>query len=614
MKTKNKKPDPKKAEKMPELNNDVFATVWRHWKPAFKKNAVPLLLTLVLYNASAYFDQMLKPIYWKKAFDQINSGADPMQSFYIVITCLGLSLVFSRIGDYAVTISESKIIKQLRDNALHGLMRKDAKFFASHFMGGLVSKARRFSSQSEAVIDQILFNLSRTAVLIIYILVYMFIVMPDVGFMFLAWIMIFAFVTLFFAKLRLNADLESSAQESKTTGVFSDIIGSILYLRSFSREHDEFEKFKDVSQDDLKKRRRAWFLGNAQWAAQGLLVAILEVSVMYLVMQKVMTGIETIGTLAMVQIYIISLANNMYNLGQALIRLRTGLTDAYEMAVILDDEINCTEEILKPEQSSELKLTDGIVFEKINFSYDGGERKILQNFSFKFGAGKHYGIVGTSGAGKSTLFKILLRQNEHPHEHEAGKVLIDGLNIRQMRKVNLRKLIAYVPQSPTFPSRTIIEILKLGKHDATESEVKTACEKAGCQFIWEKFEKGFETEVGERGVKLSGGEAQRIAIATAILKDAPIVIMDEPTSALDAETESVIQQSITKHFVGKTMLVIAHRLATVAVLDEILLVENGTVAHNAPHAEMLKTSEMYANMWRLQTRPGEDLNPQPSGS
>ncbi len=604
---KRKKQKPEKTEKMPELNKDVFATVWRHWKPAFKKNAVPLLLTLVLYNASAYFDQMLKPIYWKKAFDQINTGTDPIQSFYVVVLCLGLSLIFSRIGDYTVTISESKIIKQLRDNSLHGLMRKDAKFFANHFMGGLVSKARRFASQSEQVIDQILFSLSRTVVLIMYILIYMFIVLPDVGFMFLAWITIFALVTVFFARLRLNADLESSAQESKTTGVFSDIIGSILYLRSFSREHDEFEKFKDVSQEDLVKRRRAWFLGNAQWATQGVLVAILEVTVMYLVMQKVISGAETIGTLAMVQIYIISLANNMYNLGQALIKLRIGLTDAYEMAVILDDEINCTEEILKPEQSGELKLKDGIVFEKVNFSYDHGERKILQNFSFKFGAGKHYGIVGTSGAGKSTLFKILLRQNEHLHEHEAGKVLIDGVNIRKMRKVNLRKLIAYVPQSPTFPSRTIIEILKLGKHDATECEVKIACEKAGCQFVWEKFEKGFETEVGERGVKLSGGEAQRIAIATAILKDAPIVIMDEPTSALDAETESVIQQSITKHFVGKTMLVIAHRLATVAVLDEILLVENGTVAHNAPHAEMLKISEMYANMWRLQTRPGEDL-------
>ncbi len=604
---KRKKQKPEKTEKMPELNKDVFATVWRHWKPAFKKNAVPLLLTLVLYNASAYFDQMLKPIYWKKAFDQINTGTDPIQSFYVVVLCLGLSLIFSRIGDYTVTISESKIIKQLRDNSLHGLMRKDAKFFANHFMGGLVSKARRFASQSEQVIDQILFSLSRTVVLIMYILIYMFIVLPDVGFMFLAWITIFALVTVFFARLRLNADLESSAQESKTTGVFSDIIGSILYLRSFSREHDEFEKFKDVSQEDLVKRRRAWFLGNAQWATQGVLVAILEVTVMYLVMQKVISGAETIGTLAMVQIYIISLANNMYNLGQALIKLRIGLTDAYEMAVILDDEINCTEEILKPEQSGELKLKDGIVFEKVNFSYDHGERKILQNFSFKFVASRHYGIVGTSGAGKSTLFKILLRQNEHLHEHEAGKVLIDGVNIRKMRKVNLRKLIAYVPQSPTFPSRTIIEILKLGKHDATECEVKIACEKAGCQFVWEKFEKGFETEVGERGVKLSGGEAQRIAIATAILKDAPIVIMDEPTSALDAETESVIQQSITKHFVGKTMLVIAHRLATVAVLDEILLVENGTVAHNAPHAEMLKISEMYANMWRLQTRPGEDL-------
>lgn len=578
---------------------DVFATVWRNWKPAFKKNALPLTLTFVFYNLSAYFDQMLKPSYWKKAFDQISAGTDPMNSFYLIITCLALAWAFSRIGDYVITISESNVIKRLRDNALYGLMRKDAKFFANHFTGSLVAKARRFASQSEQVIDQMIFSLSRTAILVIYILVYMFMVMPSVGFIFLAWVVIFVSLTMFFSRLRLKADLKSSEQDSKTTGVFSDIMTSLLYLRSFSREHDEFEKFKSVSSEEQTRRRYAWYLGNAQWATQGFLVAVLEITVMYILVHKVMNKTETIGTLAMVQVYIISLTNNMYNLGQALIRLRTGLADAYEMAVILDDESSCTEEILKPKSNDTVNLVNGINFGNVDFSYNNGERKVLKEFDFKFKAGRHYGIVGTSGAGKSTLFKVLLRQNQHDN----GSISIDDIDINSMAKADLRKLIAYVPQSPTFPSRKIIEILKLGKNDATDEEVRIACEKAGCHFIWDKFENGFDTYVGERGVKLSGGEAQRVAIATAILKDAPIIIMDEPTSSLDAETENTIQQSITKHFVGKTMLVIAHRLATVAVLDEILLVENGRVLHNAPHNELLRISKSYAKMWQLQTRP-----------
>lgn len=582
-----------------DSKQDVFATVWRNWKPAFKKNALPLSLTFVFYNLSAYFDQMLKPMYWKKVFDQITVGIDPMNSFYLIIACLIMTWISSRLGDYVSATSQSSVIKRLRDIALNGLMRKDSKFFANHFTGSLVAKAKRFAAQSEQVIDNIVFNLSKTAILVIYILIYMFMTMPKIGFIFLVWVIVFVSLITFFSRIRLQADLRISEQDSKTTGVFSDILTSLLYLRSFSREHDEFERFKTVSLEEQAYRRRAWFLGNIQWATQMFLVAVLELTVMYILVQKVVNKTETIGTLAMIQVYIISLANNMYNLGQSLIRLRTGLADAYEMALILDDRTDYTECIMPPNLNGLLKLKPVIDFEKVNFSYDKGERKVLNDFEFTFKAGKHYGVVGTSGAGKSTLFKILLRQNQH----ENGTISIGSTDINSMTKADLRKLIAYVPQSPAFPSRKIIDILKLGKNEATDEEVRLACEKAGCHFIWDTFPNGFDTYVGERGVKLSGGEAQRVAIATAILKDAPIIIMDEPTSSLDAETEDLIQKSITKHFVGKTMLVIAHRLATVAVLDEILLVEGGAVLHNAPHNKLLRISKSYAKMWQLQTSP-----------
>ncbi|OGI72698.1 hypothetical protein A3J61_00195 [Candidatus Nomurabacteria bacterium RIFCSPHIGHO2_02_FULL_38_15] len=591
----------KKPQPPDQVRPAVFTTVWRNWKEAFKKNALMLTLTLVFYNLSAYFDQMLKPMFWKQVFDQINQGLDPMKSFYYIIGCFALSWILSRLGDLNIIISESNIIKNLRDTALHGLMMKDSKFFANHFIGSLVSKSGRFANESEKVIDHGVFTLSRTAILVIYILIYTFVIMPDVGLIFLIWVTVFVLVTIILLKFSLRADVESSEKDSKTNGVFSDILTSLLYLRSFSREHAEFENFKKVSGEERAYKRRAWFLVNFQWAVQGILVAVLEIVVMYTLMHKVMDKVETIGTLAMMQVYIISLANNMYQLGQSLKHVRTGFTDAYEMAVILDDKTDCGEEVLKPSLNDSLKFIPNhvISFEKVSFSYDSGARKVLENFCFDFQAGRHYGVVGQSGAGKSTLFKILLRQSQH----ESGNILIGGANINGMPKADLRSLISYVPQSPTFPSRKIIDILKLGKNNATDAEVRLACEKAGCHFIWDKFPNGFDTYVGERGVKLSGGEAQRVAIAVAILKDAPIIIMDEPTSSLDAETESLIQKSITKHFVGKTMLVIAHRLATVAVLDEVLLIENGQVVHNAPHAELLGKSESYAKMWQLQTSP-----------
>lgn len=587
-------------DKNPKPN--IMGVVWRHWKIAFKKNAPALLITITLYNIAVYFDQMLKPIYWKKVFDSVIIEQNPNNYIWAIIFCMCVAWILNRSADYFVTISESSIIKILRDNALYGLMKKDSKFFTENFTGSLITKAKRFSVQSEPVIDQVVFTLSKTLMLVVCILVFSFINIPSIAPIFLGWTIVFTFVTVLFSHMRLKTDLAVSEKESYTSGVFSDIVTSIIYLRSFAKEYDEFENFKKVSLDEQKYRRKAWLISNAQWATQSLLVSILELFVMYILVQKVLEKTETLGTLAMVQIYVISLAGYMYQLGQALTRMRTGLADAYEMASILDEKSDEHESVELPKIISG-NILPKIIFENVNFIYKQGGVETLKNFSFNFKEGRHYGIVGHSGAGKSTLFKVLLRM----YDHMTGKITVSGNDVKNYSKATLRSLIAYVPQQPHFPSRKVIDILKLGKENASEQEAILACEKAGCQFIWEKLPNGFETFVGERGVKLSGGEAQRLAIATAILKDAPIVIMDEPTSSLDAETEMVIQQSITKHFVGKTMLVIAHRLATVAVLDEILLIENGTVAHSAPHAKMLKTSKVYANMWHLQTRPGENL-------
>lgn len=573
----------------------ISVLVWRTWKNAFQQNSIALLLTFILYNASAFVDQMLKPTFFKSIFDALSSGGNPMKFFYFIIICHATAWCLSRLGDRAITLAESNIIKLLRDKAMFGLMKKSSTFFSNNFAGSLVAKSKRFSAQSEAVIDQVVFTLSKTLLLVVYILIYMFIIYTTIAWIFLVWTIVFIVFTIIIAKKRIFVDAISSEKDSKTTGVFSDIISSLSYLRSYAAEHDEYIKFTNVTLEEMKARRKAWYLGNFQWAMQGLLVAVLEIIVMYYLIQGVMNKQITIGTMAMVQVYIISLAMYMYALGQALIRMRTGFAEAYEMAEILSDTIDNTEEVQAPDN---VVLTqNSISFKDLSFAYN--ERKVVEDFSLVLEPGKHYGMVGTSGAGKTTISQLLLRH----HDLQVGEIHIDVNNISDLSKSTIRSLIAYVPQMPQFPSRSIIEILKLGNKNATQEMINQACIKAGCDFIWEKFEDKFETKVGERGVKLSGGEAQRLAIATAIIKDAPIIIMDEPTSALDAKTEQIIQSSIKTIFAGKTMVVIAHRLSTVAVLDEILFLKNGKIDQRGTHEEMLVNSDDYKYLWDLQTNP-----------
>lgn len=574
----------------------VTRVVWHAWASVFKKNASALFLTIVLYNASFYTDVMLRPTYFKNIVDSLVAGNDPMRYFYLIVMCYVLTLIFSRLGDWVITLVESRIIKELRDKSLYTLMQKSSHFFANNFAGSLVAKSKRFSAQSEQVIDRVAFDLSRTVVLVIYILVYMFFVNKQIACIFLVWTIIFITFTVFISRVRLRFDTESSEKDSKTTGIFSDIISSLSYLRVYSREYDEYQKFTNVTEDEMKSRRKAWYLGNLQWGVQGFLVFVLEGLVIFVLIKSVQKSEISIGTMVMIQTYIVSLAMNMYSLGQALIRMRTGLADAYEMAEILNDQNENTEMVEKPEMLKTRKPQ--ISFKNVNFAYGSGGN-VLNNFSLELEPGKHYGMVGASGAGKSTLTKVLLRN----YEFQSGEIFVNDMSIQNISKPTLRSLIAFVPQQPAFPSRKVIEILRLGDEHASEQKIHEACIRAGCEFIWQKFPDGFDTYVGERGVKLSGGEAQRLAIATAIVKDAPIVVMDEPTSALDAETEQIIQSSIKTIFSGKTMIVIAHRLSTVAVLDEIVFLKDGRVYQKGTHNEMLENSTEYKHLWELQTNP-----------
>lgn len=575
-------------------NPKVFAEVWKHWKGAFREHRVFLVLTTVFYLTATTLESIVRPLWWKKIFDSLSLGEDPWRYFYVVAGISFLAWFFHRMGDQMITRGEAGIIKSLKNSALSGLLKKSANFFLNQKSGAFITKTRRFVMASEAVIDECVFTLFRSVILVSYLVVFLFLIIPSLAGLFSIWIILFVGFTLFILKKRMPHDIASSEVDSKTGGHLGDIVASIMTLRVFNTVFREYERYKKTTEEDYQKRLFSWNLSNIQWAVQAFLVLVLEVVAMKIVITNVLEGKETIGTAVMVQVYIGSLTGYMYALGRSLNRVRTSLAESFELAKMLDEEDT---EILEDDIKRMEIPSHTISCTGLYFTYKNGVQA-LSNFNFEFMCGRKYGIVGETGSGKSTLTRLILNF----HSKDEGSITIGGHDITDIPKPGLRSLISYVSQDQSFPSKTVREIISMGSENATEDEILLAAQKASCDFI-KKLPYGLDTRIGERGVKLSGGERQRLAIAAAILKDAPIVIMDEPTSALDAITERAIQDALSTHFIGKTLIVIAHRLSTVAILDEIVVLHEGALLANGSHEELIENSELYKNMWELQTNP-----------
>jgi ATP-binding cassette subfamily B protein len=240
----------------------------------------------------------------------------------------------------------------------------------------------------------------------------------------------------------------------------------------------------------------------------------------------------------------------------------------------------------------------GIEFREVVFVHDGAEDALFDGLSISIKAGEKVGLVGHSGSGKTTFTRLLLRFSDI----DGGEVLIDGQNIAQITQNDLRRAIAYVPQEPLLFHRTIRENIAYGKPDASAEEIETAARQANAHDFIVGLPIGYETLVGERGVKLSGGQRQRVAIARAILKDAPILVLDEATSSLDSESEALIQDALWKLMEGRTAIVVAHRLSTIQHMDRIVVLDNGVIIEQGSHHELLKRKNgTYAKLWQRQS-------------
>jgi ABC-type transport system involved in Fe-S cluster assembly fused permease/ATPase subunit len=363
-------------------------------------------------------------------------------------------------------------------------------------------------------------------------------------------------------------------------------------VKYFGNEDFEARRYDE----NLERLRRAALKSQTTLSllntGQQLIIAAALIAMLWRATQGVVEGRLTLGDLVMINAFMIQLYIPLNFLGVMYREIKQSLTDLDKMFGLMEKHREVDDEPGAPA----LQVREGVVrFEGVGFAYDPA-RPILHDLSFEIPAGRTVAVVGPSGAGKSTLARLLFRF----YDVGSGRITIDGQDIREVTQASLRAAIGIVPQDTVLFNDTVHYNIAYGRPGATREEVEAAARAAHIHDFIAATPKGYETMVGERGLKLSGGEKQRVAIARTLLKNPPVLIFDEATSALDSANERAIQAELRAAAEGKTALVIAHRLSTVVDAHEIVVLEAGRVVERGPHAELLARGGRYAEMWRLQ--------------
>jgi ATP-binding cassette subfamily B protein len=528
------------------------------------------------------------------AADQVFTVFAPYIIALIVLNLVGQ--VCSKLQDYSVWKLEIRASYELATHAFDTLSNQSMMFHSNRFGGSLVSQTQKFLNAYAALTETFIYAIIPILSSAAFTIGLLAPLVPLYVLILVVLLIIYVIVvyTMFKRVLPLNED--AAAAQNKLSGELSDSITNILSVKTSGRESYERGIFdeanREVVEADSRRMRASVFRGAV---AASIIVIVMVFLAIFVTGGNAWFGISA-GTLVVMFTYTYSLMMQFNRINQTFQSINRALGDAHDMTVILDEPRLVADD----PDAAELVVTQGAIdFGHLNFWYaDADERdKVFSDFNLHIPAGQRVGLVGRSGSGKTTLTTLLLRLADI----QEGHVLIDGQDISHVTQVSLRRQIAFVPQEPLLFHRTVRENIAYGKPDATDAEIRRAAEKANAIEFIEKLPHGFETLTGERGVKLSGGQRQRIAIARAILTDAPILVLDEATSALDSESEKLIQDALANLMEGRTSIVIAHRLSTVASLDRIVVLSDGEVVEDGTHAELIERGGEYAQLWSRQT-------------
>ena len=526
--------------------------------------------------------------------DQVAAVFGPYVLALLLVNAVGQA--FSKLQDYTVYKLEMNGNYHLARLCFDTLSNQSMTFHTSRFGGSLVSQTSRFMGGYTALVDVVVYSLIPTVAAVVCTLVTLVPVAPLFVLILFALLTVYVMAAYFMYNKILPLTAATAKAQNKLSGVLSDAVTNILAVKTYGREDFERGLFDAANTEAMETERvsmRAMMRRGAMTST--LITIIMFVTSIFVAGGNAWFGISA-GTLVMMFTYTYQLTMRFNYFNSMLARMNRAVGDAAEMTRILD-EPRLVEDA---PDAAELAVGEGAIdFEHLSFRYlDAAEGDyVFSDLDLHVPAGQRIGLVGRSGSGKTTLTKLLLRLSDV----QEGRVLVDGQDISRCTQQSLRRQIAYVPQAALLFHRSIGENIAYGKPDATVEEIRDAATQANALEFIDRLPAGLDTMVGERGVKLSGGQRQRIAIARAILADAPILVLDEATSALDSESEAAVQGALENLMRGRTAIVVAHRLSTVASLDRIVVLDGGEIVEDGTHAELSQAGGVYEGLWDRQS-------------
>jgi len=509
-----------------------------------------------------------------------------------------LLVVISYVLDgWGVAVLHHKVTDRLYEDCFNYLVHQDYSFFADNFSGSIVTKASRFAKVYTTFNDVMFFELLPQLFVVAIALSVMWHYSPMLALVVLGFWLFSQVVIVLFALGRLPLRRGAVAKESQQIGELADAMTNALAVKTFAAEASEMQRYHTINIHRGNLFLQAWrrAIRNG-WIVESMCVAG-QLTVLFLAIVQVQHGVLGIATFLLIQVYMIRVIDNVRRSSFMVRQLEAVAGDAQEMSEMLDQQPHIQD---KPHAKAFRPGKDELVLDAVTFQYhDANQQReaLFNNFSLKIKAGERIGLVGPSGGGKTTLTRLLLRFIDI----QSGDIVIDGQSIYDVQQQTLREAIAYVPQEPLLFHRSIKENIRYGRPKATDAEIIAVAKKSHAHEFIKDLPHGYDTIVGERGVKLSGGQRQRVAIARAMLKNAPILILDEATSALDSDSERVIQEALWELMKDKTAVVIAHRLSTIQRLDRIVVIDDGKIIEEGPHQELLKRKDLYARLWQHQS-------------
>ncbi|WP_323016075.1 ABC transporter ATP-binding protein [Devosia sp.] len=571
----------KKSAFSADAFRNVLGFTFRHWR-----HQPVRIAAIAFFVLTATLAEAVSPIFAGRLVDAVAGGSSgwdaAIAAFWLMSASYLASVALRQLTFMNIIPLTLRMMSDIAANGFHRVQRFSTDWHANSFAGSTVRKITRGMWALDLLNDTLLLALLPSLVMLVGATLFMGSSWPVMGLVVGLGSLVYILVTVLMSvRYVAPAASLSNAWDTKVGGALADAVSCNSVVKAFGAEAREDALLAGVVGKWRRRTRRTWRRGTLNGGLQGVMMVAMQTAILGTALLLWQRGLASAGDITFVLTMFFLLSGHLRDVGQHIRNLQKSVNDMEELVALEAQALGVED----GKGASAIRIEQGgVVFDQVTFRYGAHATPLYEDFSVTIRPGERVGLVGHSGSGKTTFVKLIQRL----HDVTSGAIRIDGQDIAGVTQASLRGQIAIVQQEPILFHRTLAENIAYGRPGASRDEIEAAARQANAHDFILRLPKGYETMVGERGVKLSGGERQRVAIARAFLSDAPILIMDEATSSLDSESEVQIQEAMERLMLGRTTLVIAHRLSTVRALDRLLVFDRGRIVEEGTHDSLIR--------------------------